>query len=179
MIVTNLQERIKQRREYFRLYSRKNKLKYRWRNMRQRCNNPQNDHYQYYGGRGIRLCSDWENDYDCFERWALQNGYHHTLQIHRIDWDGNYTPENCRFVTREEHAKYRRGSYILSFEGKTQSLSLWARELGVSRQMLHHRLKCANWSIEKALTLPLGTGRTGRPKGSYRVSISSTASGLK
>lgn len=154
-------------KEYKRQHNRKYRLRATWWNMKNRCSNPKCKGYRNYGGRGIGVCNGWENSYIHFERWALQNGYRHNLQIDRIDVNSNYTPENCRFVTLRERARNRRPSrknVILTFQGKTQCLSAWAREFGMSRQTLHFRLRHSNWSIESALTAPLGTGRTGRPR---------------
>lgn len=67
--------------------------------MRQRCNNPNDRGYANYGGRGIALCSEW-NDYRAFEEWAMNNGYSKELELDRIDNDKGYSPDNCRWVKR-------------------------------------------------------------------------------
>lgn len=71
-----------------------------WVNMRQRCNNPKNNNYKNYGGRGIEVCGEWEADFAIFGKWAIQNGYADNLTLDRIDNDGNYEPNNCRWTTR-------------------------------------------------------------------------------
>ena len=76
-----------------------------WSGMKTRCNNPNYHAYPRYGGRGIRICKEWEDDYVCFRDWAMKNGYRNDLSIDRIDNDGNYCPENCRWLSKEEHSR--------------------------------------------------------------------------
>lgn len=76
--------------------------------MKQRCCNPNAINYYLYGARGISICHEWINDSEAFILWALNNGWSKNLDIDRIDNEGNYCPQNCRFVSRSENNKNRR-----------------------------------------------------------------------
>lgn len=81
-----------------------------WCGMRERCNNPNNNDYQYYGGQGISVCEEWANKetgFETFCNWSLNNGYSDKLIIDRINTNGNYTPTNCRWATRKEQSRNR------------------------------------------------------------------------
>ena len=73
-----------------------------WKNMRNRCYDPQNNRYYRYGGRGITVCEEWLHDFKAFYDWAMANGYQDDLSIDRIDNDKGYSPDNCRWETAKE-----------------------------------------------------------------------------
>lgn len=79
-----------------------------WNTMKQRCNNPRSKDFKYYGARGVSVCELWREDYLAFREWALSNGYAEGLTIDRINVDGDYTPDNCRWITIQEQQKNRR-----------------------------------------------------------------------
>lgn len=84
-----------------------------WQGMKERCYYPSHNRYKNYGGRGIQVCSEWQNDYATFREWALNNGYDENAErgqctIDRIDVDGNYSPDNCRFVSMDIQAKNKK-----------------------------------------------------------------------
>lgn len=81
-----------------------------WCGIKERCSNPNRKEYKNYGGRGISVCEEWQNDFKTFYAWALANGYSDNLSIDRINNDGNYEPSNCRWATRKEQQNNRRNT---------------------------------------------------------------------
>lgn len=119
-----------------------------------RCNNPKSKDYTDYGGRGIRVCKRWVASLDNFiaDMGEAPLGQ----SIDRIDNDGDYEPNNCRWAGATEQANNRRGNQFLTFNGETLTYSQWAREIGLKRGTLRSRIVVSGWSIEKALTTPVG-----------------------
>lgn len=111
-----------------------------WNRMKSRCLDPKNEKYKYYGGRGISICEEWM-DYIRFKNWAIDNGYENDKTIDRIDNNGNYTPNNCRWTSMIEQNNNRRSNHYITYQGKTQSLAKWSRELGISYNALRYRVK--------------------------------------
>ena len=122
-----------------------------WADMKRRCNNPNCEAYNHYGGRGIKLCEEW-NDFSIFQQWAETTGYHDDLTLDRIDVNGNYEPSNCKWSTWEEQENNRRNNRLLTYKDKTQTISQWAKEFNLPYFTLVARLDRLNWDIEKALT---------------------------
>lgn len=121
-----------------------------WIGMRNRCYQKNTKYYSNYGGRGIVVCPEWKDDFEAFEKWALTNGYHKGLSIDRKDVNGNYEPSNCRWATSKEQSNNKRNNHYVSFNGKTQSMQMWADEIGIDRSVILYRLK-KGWDVEKAL----------------------------
>ena len=121
-----------------------------WCSMKERCNNPHNKSYARYGGRGIKLCPEWESDFIAFKDWAFSNGYDDTLTIDRIDVDSGYDPTNCRWVTTAQQNRNYSRNRLLTLNGVTKCLSDWADDAGVNRATLAFRLE-HGMSLEEAI----------------------------
>lgn len=107
----------------------------------QRCYNHKNKDYRNYGGRGITVCDEWRNSFIVFYNWSVSSGYDKSLQIDRINNNGNYEPLNCRWATLKQQGRNRRTNNIIEYNGKSQCLSDWAEELGISRSTFIYRIK--------------------------------------
>lgn len=135
------------------------KLYHVWLSMRARCNNPNDKGYQNYGGRGIKVCNEW-NDYKNFKTWAYENGYKEDsgLSIDRIDVNGNYEPNNCRWATIKQQANNTRRNVYLTIDGEKKSVPEWAEIYGVNQETVRRRVRELGWDPIKALTEPLYYG---------------------
>ena len=122
---------------------------YVWVSMKQRCINPHNKRYHDYGERGITVCDEWMDSYPSFYEWSIKTGYKKGLTIERIDNNKGYCPDNCRWASRAEQAKNRRNVILITYNGKTQCLSDWGRELGFSKYTIKSRLE-SGMTVEEA-----------------------------
>lgn len=122
--------------------------------MKQRCYNKNNDAYCRYGGRGIIICKDWLDDFMTFHDWAMSNGYKENLTIDRIDVNGNYEPNNCRWVDMKTQCRNKRNNRYITINNETHCLSEWCEILGLDRHVIEQRLYYG-WSIERALFTPI------------------------
>ena len=127
--------------------------------MQQRCYNPKMHSYPDYGGRGIKISTEWYDEVfkirriENFMRWALSHGYEPGLQIDRINNNGNYEPENCRFVTGLENARNKRNCKPITYNGQTMCLSEWAEKLSVPKYVLKNRLN-QGWTLDRVFSTP-------------------------
>lgn len=130
------------------------RLYYIWLTMKNRCKAIKTKKaYKNYVMRGISVCSEWL-DFSTFQEWAIKNGYNDNLTIDRINNDGDYCPENCRWSDMYTQANNKRTNVHLTFKNKTQTIAQWARELGMKYNTLDERLR-KGWSVEDALTIPV------------------------
>lgn len=123
-------------------------------NMRSRCYYKKNLMYKNYGGRGIRVCEEWES-FESFKKWAFANGYEEGLTLERIDVNKNYCPENCKWIPVKDQYLNRTDSHKITAFGKTQTLKEWADEIGIKYDTLERRINAYGWPVEKALKTPV------------------------
>lgn len=128
-----------------------------WNGIKQRCRNTNNRSYYNYGGRGIKICDEWADNYEVFYNWAIRSGYKTGLEIDRIDYNGDYCESNCRFVQKEIQANNKRNVVLYTINGITKSLPQWCREYHRDYYTVRQRVYKLGWNIEDALVLPKNT----------------------
>jgi hypothetical protein len=120
--------------------------------MKKRCYNDKSRAFKWYGAKGIIICDEWKNRFLNFKSWAIENGYAENLTIDRIDVNGNYEPDNCRWVKMDVQCRNKTDNVFIEYNGENLCLQDWANKLKISISTLNKRLK--KWSLEKALTTP-------------------------
>ena len=134
--------------ERYRTHGERHTRIYRiWLNMKSRCYIPKSSAFKHYGGRGIRVCDDWQK-YEAFRDWAMANGYRDDLTLDRIDVNGNYSPDNCRWATFTEQANNTRKTILIEYGGVVRSLHDWSRLTGVNYYTMYSRYKAGKTPAE-------------------------------
>lgn len=145
-------------------YTRSMNLKYKHRDNRMygilraaysRCCNPKNPRYKDYGGRRITICSEWidpEHGFDNFYEWSMKNGYNKNLTIDRIDVNGNYEPNNCRWISNLEQQSNRRNNKKFEYNGENKTITEWSRELDITYGALRWNLVNKNMTLQEYLS---------------------------
>lgn len=128
--------------------------------MRRRCESKADKSYLRYGGRGIKVCDEWKNDIMAFIKWGIENGYQEGLSIDRIDNDGDYSPDNCRWADATQQSNNRRTNKFVTYKGETHTVAEWSRIVGIRPLTLNARL-VSGWSVEDALTVSTEERRYG------------------
>ena len=130
---------------------------YAWQNMKRRCFNPNTKRYSDWGGRGITVCDRWLN----FENFLADMGLKPTPKhsIDRIDNDGDYSAENCKWSTKAEQQNNQRTNRLITIEGKTRTIAQWTKEMGFGEFVIYSRLK-AGWSEFAAVMTPVRQRKT-------------------
>lgn len=136
-----------------------------WKAMRSRCYYKKDVGYALYGGRGIAVCEEWRRSYISFKTWAMQSGYNDNLTIDRKDPDGNYEPENCRWITSKEQSNNTRRNVRITYKGITHTVAEWALITGLNAATIANR-KRLGWSDRECIELPVlrGSNQTLRKK---------------
>lgn len=127
-----------------------------YKNMIERCYNPKSISYKNYGGKGVKVCKGWINNFDSFFEWAIENGWKDNLQIDKdLKGDGFlYSPEKCCFVTKSENANKRKTSRFIEYNGVKNTLSNWSKIMNIGRSTISSRIEMG-WNVHDALTRPL------------------------
>ena len=132
-----------------------------WIDMKNRCSNPNCERYERYGGRGIKICDEWsgENGAENFIRWAYENGYNENAPfgectIDRIDVNGDYSPENCRWITNQEQQYNTSRTRILEYNGETLTTKQASERFGIGQELIRLRLS-RGWGVKKTIETPI------------------------
>lgn len=127
-----------------------------WHDMLRRCNKPSCSSYSNYGGRGIKVCQRWSSSFDAFlldvgYRPQAESGYR--IDLDRRNNEGDYEPDNCRWISHIDNCNNSRRVKTITFNGTSMSQSQWSRHLGFRNHTIYNRLKLG-WTVEAALTTP-------------------------
>lgn len=109
--------------------------------MKQRCYNKKCKAYKNYGGRGIKICDEWLENFNSFYLWSIKNNFNSNLSIDRIDVNGNYEPNNCRWITNLEQQNNKRNNKYLEFNGQKHTYAEWSRILNIPSSTISDRIK--------------------------------------
>jgi hypothetical protein len=129
------------------------KLFARWQAMRKRCYYKNLLQYPDYGGRGIKVCDRWQSFENFYADMGDPPSDKHSID--RIDNNGDYCPENCRWATRSEQNNNARRNHILEYNGESMTIAQWEQRLGFKQGVLRNRINALGWNIERALTTPV------------------------
>lgn len=125
-----------------------------WQHMLQRCRNSKSDGYKYYGARKINVCDEWQNSFLEFYNWSIANGYTDTLSIDRIDVNGDYCPDNCRWTNMKTQQRNKRNNKYYEYNGMSLTIAEWAQIYGINYHTFVNRLH-RGWDIQKAIVTPV------------------------
>jgi len=130
-----------------------------WIKIKSRCNNENDKDYSNYGGRGIKICDEWENDFKCFYDWAIDNGYKNKLTIERIDVNNDYKPSNCTWIKNKKQSLNRRKTHKFTYKNQTKDIRYFSEKYYINYYTLKARLLIYKWDIKKAIETEVIKGR--------------------
>lgn len=130
-----------------------------WRCINNRCYMKNSLSYKNYGGRGIFVCEEWRNDFRPFYEWAMGSGYQDNLTIDRINNDGPYSPDNCRWADKKTQCNNKRSNHIIVYCGDSLTIAEWSEKTGLPRTTIATRL-FRGWSEEEAIKIPYRTRKS-------------------
>ena len=119
----------------------RSRLYHIWNSMKTRCINPKAISYKYYGEKGVKVCEEWRSDFIAFHDWAMSHGYQDDLTIDRIDNDGDYCPDNCRWSTVKEQSNNRSTNVNIKIGNATKTLTEWCEIFQLDPIKIHSRYK--------------------------------------
>jgi hypothetical protein len=130
--------------------------------MMTRCYNPNSKDYHNYHDKNITVCDEWRDNPISFYKWGIASDYKAGLTLERIDNSKGYSPENCRWATHEEQANNKNTNRYITFNGEARQVKEWSKKLGIGESTIKNRLNQLNWTIEEALTTPVGSKKVER-----------------
>lgn len=132
-----------------------------WKGVKGRCLSERGTSYQYYGGRGITVCDEWlgKDGFENFVKWSFENGYDENANrgectLDRIDSNGNYSPQNCRWENMKEQSNNTRRNRLVEYKGETKTLAQWAELLDLDYSVVLWRINKGGWTVERAFETP-------------------------
>lgn len=131
----------------------------RWLGIKKRCKCEKTNSFENYGGKGVRVCKEWEESFESFMKWALANGFEEKLTIDRIDPNGDYCPENCRWITIKDQENNRSNNVYYEYNGECLTIPQLAEKYGINKRTLFWRINSKNMSIKEAIETPIDTSR--------------------
>ena len=123
----------------------------KYRDMRTRCLNEHAARYSYYGGRGIKICDEWLNSFDAFVVWSYENGYSEGLSLERVDVNGDYCPENCKWITKTEQSYNKRNTKWVDYNGERVCLAKLCKDCDAPYEIVRRLLDRDDYDIYKAI----------------------------
>lgn len=131
----------------------------KWCGMKNRCYNQNEKQFKYYGGRGIKVCDEWVNDFESFYNWSINNGWQNGYSIERTNVNDNYCPENCKWIPLSDQPKNKRNTIYAEINGERKRLLEWCEEFGVKPKTVYNRIYQQGMTPEEAIIYKRKSGK--------------------